>query len=127
MIDNQSNSAKMGKSSPTQNNTTVTDNEPLDVAETIVESSTEETPPKIQNQRKKVKTKIKRPSSKFFTTILRKWQTMIMIDESDMDLKSYYVTIAIYIPYRLNSLPRKIHNRGVSSLGGTFYDISFLT
>ena len=103
MTGNQSISTEMGKSSPTQNNTTVTNNEPPDVAESIMESS-------IQNQRQKVKTKVKQPNSKFRTTKTRNWQTMIMIDESNMDLKSYSVTIVIQLPYRLNSLPRKIHN-----------------
>ena len=52
MAGNQSISTEMGKSSPTQNNTTVTNNEPPDVAESIMEFS-------IQNQRQKVKTKVK--------------------------------------------------------------------
>ena len=43
MTGNQSISTEMGKSSPTQNNTTVTNNEPPDEVETIMESSTEET------------------------------------------------------------------------------------
>ena len=38
----QSNSVEIGKSSPTQNNTAVTNNEPLYVVDTIMESSTEE-------------------------------------------------------------------------------------
>ena len=37
MTGNQSISTEMEKNSPTQNNTTVTNNEPLDVAETIIE------------------------------------------------------------------------------------------
>ena len=44
MTGNQSISTEMGKSSPTQNNTTVTNNEPPDVAESIMESSTEKNP-----------------------------------------------------------------------------------
>ena len=44
MTGNQSISTEMGKSSQTQNNTTVTNNEPPDVAEGIMESSTEKNP-----------------------------------------------------------------------------------
>ena len=44
MTGNQSNSTEMGGKSPIQNNTTTTNNEPPDVAETIMESSTEKNP-----------------------------------------------------------------------------------
>ena len=66
MIDNQSNSTKMGKSSPTQNNTTVTDNEPLDVAETIVESSTEENSAEDPKSTKKGQNKDKKTEFEVF-------------------------------------------------------------
>ena len=46
MIGDHSNSSEMGKSSPIQNNTTIINNEPLDVVEIIMESSTEENPAK---------------------------------------------------------------------------------
>ena len=46
MTGNHSNSSEMGKSSPTQNNTTVINNDPSDGVEIIMESSIEENPAK---------------------------------------------------------------------------------
>ena len=62
----------MGKSSPTQNNTTVTNNEPPDVAETIMESSTEKNLAEDPKSTTKGQNKGKRPNSKFCTTMMRK-------------------------------------------------------